>query len=59
MIQLVLTLALIGFIVYLVITYIPMPAPMRTAIIVIVVVLLIIYLMGVLGIGDIPVPRLR
>ncbi len=59
MIQLILLLAVVGFIVYLITTYIPMPQVIKTVIYVIVAVVLIIYLMGVLGVGDIPIPRLR
>lgn len=58
MIALILTLALVGFLVYLIITYIPMPPPFKNVIIVIVVVLLVLYLLRVLGVGDLPVPRL-
>jgi len=54
MISLILTLAIVGFIVYLITTYIPMAQPFKTGIIVIVVVLLILYLMRVFGIADIP-----
>ena len=54
MISLILTLALVGLIVYLITTYIPMPAIFKTVIYVIVAVVLIIYLMRVLGIADIP-----
>jgi len=54
MISLILVLALVGFVVYLITTYIPMPAPFKTGIIVVVVVLLILYLMRELGIQDIP-----
>jgi len=59
MISLILTLALVGLIVYLIITYIPMPPIFKTAILVIVAVFMIIYLMGVFGIADIPIPKLR
>ncbi len=58
MIGLILVLALVGFLVYMIITYIPMPQPFKTAIIVIVVVMLILYVMRVLGIADVPVPKL-
>jgi hypothetical protein len=58
MIALILTLALVGFLVYLIVTYIPMPPPFKNVIIVIVVVLLVLYLLRVLGVGDVPVPRL-
>jgi predicted membrane channel-forming protein YqfA (hemolysin III family) len=54
MIGLILAIALAGFLVYLVTTYIPMPPPFKMAIYVIVVVLLILYVMRVLGIQDVP-----
>ncbi len=59
MIGLILTLALIGFVLWLILTYIPMPAPFKTIICVIVAVFLIVYLMRILGVVDVPVPRLR
>lgn len=59
MITLVLVLALLGFIVYLITTYIPMPPVFKTAIYVIVAIVVILYVMRVLGIGDIPIPRVR
>lgn len=59
MLSLILTLALVGLIVWLIVTYIPMPAPFRTVILVVVAICLIIWLMGMFGIGDMPVPRVR
>jgi len=59
MIALILVLALAGFLVYLITTYIPMPPVFKTAIYVIVAVVIILYVMRVLGIGDIPIPRVR
>lgn len=58
MLELLLTLALIGFVTWLVVTYIPMPEPIRRMILVIAVVLIIIYLLRVFGL-DIPLPRAR
>lgn len=55
MITLVLTLALLGFLVYVVVTYIPMPDIFKTAIIVVAVILVILYLARVLGFQDIPI----
>ena len=54
MIALIIVIALVGFVVYLVTTYIPMPQPFKIVIYVIVAVFLIFYLMRVLGIQDIP-----
>ena len=59
MIALILLLALVGFIVYLITTYIPMPPVFKTVLYVVVAIALSLYLMTVLGISDIPVPRLR
>ena len=59
MLSLILTLAIIGFIVYLLTTYVPMPAIFKTVIYVVVAVFVIVWLMGVLGVGDIPVPHLK
>jgi len=57
MIALILVLALVGFLVYAITTYIPMPPIFKNAIIVIVVVVLILYLMRAFGINDIPLGR--
>ncbi len=59
MIGLILTLAFVGLIVYLIVTYIPMPQVVKTVIYVIVAICLILYLAQIFGIGDIPVPRLH
>lgn len=54
----ILVIALVGFLVYLVVTYIPMPAPFKQVIIVAVVVLLVLYLLALIT-GSTSVPRLR
>ncbi len=59
MLSLILTLALVGCLVYLITTYIPMPAVFKTAIYVICAVVIIVYLMRVLGIADLPIPKVR
>lgn len=56
MLMLLLTLAIIGFIVYLIVTHIPMPEIFKTGIIVIAIILVIVYLVRLFGI-DIPLPR--
>jgi len=56
-ISLILTLAVVGFILYLIETYIPMPQPFKYVIYVVVVIVLILYLMRVFGIADIPIGR--
>lgn len=55
LVQLVLVLAILGFILYLVNTFIPMPAPIKTAINVLVVIVLVLWLLDVFGIGNFPV----
>lgn len=52
-------LVVIGVIWYLVTTYIPMPAPMKTVITVIVVLALCLLLLNLTGIGNFHVGRLH
>ncbi len=59
MIGLILTLAIIGFLTYLIATYIPMPAPFKQVIYVIVAIVLILYVLRAFGIADLPVPQVR
>ena len=54
MIALIIVLALAGFLVYLITTYIPMPPIFKTVIYVVVAIVLILYLMRAFGIADIP-----
>jgi hypothetical protein len=54
MITLILVLALVGFLVWAIVTYVPMPQPFKVGIMVIAVVLVILYVMRVLGLSDIP-----
>lgn len=50
-IELICVFALIGFCLYLVITYVPMPEPMKQAMIVLVVILLVLYIARMIGSG--------
>lgn len=59
MISLILTLALVGFLVYLITTYIPMAQPFKTVIYAIVAICVILYLLRVFNIADIPIPSAR
>lgn len=54
MISLILLLAITGFIVYLVTTYIPMPDVFKKVIIVVVVVVLLLYVLKLFGFQDVP-----
>jgi hypothetical protein len=58
MIALILTLALVGFLVWLITTYIPMPEAFKKAIIVIVIILLVLYIIRLFGF-DIPLSRVN
>jgi hypothetical protein len=59
MLQLILTLAFIGLIVYLIETFIPMPQVFKVIIYAIVAICLILWLMHVFGVSDIPLPRVH
>jgi predicted membrane channel-forming protein YqfA (hemolysin III family) len=58
MISLVLTIAIVGVLVYLLETYVPMPQPFKIAIRVIVVVLLVLWIVRLFGL-DVPLPSPR
>lgn len=53
-----LVFALLGFLVYLIVTYIPMPEPFKQVIIVGVVILVVLYLLAMVT-GYTALPRLR
>jgi hypothetical protein len=57
MITLILTLAIIGFIVWMLTTYVPMAEPFRVIIYFIAAVAVIFVVMRAFGIGDIPLTR--
>lgn len=59
MIGLILLLAVVGFVMWLVETKIPMDPVIAVLIRVIVIVLVIVYLLGALGVADLPIPKLR
>ena len=59
MIQVLVVLVVIGVCLYLVQTYIPMAAPIRTIITVVVVLFVCLWLLQIFGIFDMPIPRLR
>lgn len=61
MIGVILTLALIGVLLYLLETFVPMAAPIKTLIRIVVVICVIFWLISVFGLlnYDVPIPRLR
>lgn len=54
MITLILTIAIVGFLVYLITRFIPMPEPFKAVIYAIAAIVLILYLMRALGFHDLP-----
>jgi hypothetical protein len=58
LIELIILLAVVGLLVYLVETYIPMSPPFKIVIRVVVILVLVLFLLR-LFVGDIPLPRLR
>ena len=57
MLTLILTIAIIGLLVYLIETYIPMSPPIATLLRVVVVVCVVVYLLRFLGV-DVALPKL-
>ncbi len=58
MLMLILTLVVVGLLLYLVETYVPMSPPIQVVLRVVVVICLVLWLLRVFGIGDMAVPRL-
>lgn len=59
MISVLVVLIIVGVVLYLVQTYIPMAQPIKVVITVVVVLCLCLWLLQVFGIADLPVPRVR
>ena len=59
MIELLLVLVIVGVVLYLIETYLPMAPPIKVVIRVVVVVVLCLYLLRVFGVADVPIPRVR
>jgi hypothetical protein len=49
LITLIITLAVIGFVLWLLVTYVPMPPPFRTALVVLVVLLVVLWVIRSTG----------
>ena len=58
MIELLVKLAVFGFVTWLVVTYIPQLAPVKNVIVFFVVIVMVLYILSALG-GDIPLPKFR
>ncbi len=59
LITLILELGLVGFILWLVTTYIPMPDVFKKTITVVIVVALILWVLNILGVGNVAIPTLH
>lgn len=61
MISLIITIAVVGLLVWAIVTYVPMPPAFKTAIIIVAVLCLVIYILSAFGLlsRDIPVPQIR
>jgi hypothetical protein len=59
MISVLVVLIIVGVCLHLVLTYVPMAAPIKTVITVVVVLFLCLWLLGLFGLSDISIPRLR
>jgi hypothetical protein len=57
MIELIIVLVIIGLALYLINTYIPMAAPVKTILNVLVILLLCLYILRVFGITDMRLPK--
>ena len=59
MIQVIVVLIVVGLCLYLVDAYVPMAPPIKTVLRVVIVLCLCLWLLGVFGVLDLPVPRVR
>ena len=59
MIHVLLVLVIVGVCLYLIQTYVPMAAPIKTLITVVVVLCCVLWLLGLFGVLDVPIPRVR
>jgi hypothetical protein len=59
MIGLIIVLVIVGVCLYLIETYVPMDAAIKTVIRVVVVLCVVLYLLQAFGIVDVPLPRAR
>lgn len=55
MIEIMIALVVFGFVAYLVLTFIPMAAPVKQIIIAVMVLFLVIWILSVFGLVDVPV----
>lgn len=59
MIALIVLLVIVGVVLYLIETYIPLDPVIKTILRVVVVLCVVLYLLSAFGIVDMPIPRLR
>ncbi len=59
MLAVILKLGVVGFVVWLIVTCIPMPDVIKKVIIVVVAIAIVLWLLSLFGFSDIPVPHLK
>ena len=59
LISFIIVMAVVGFAVWLLTTYVPMPDPIKVAIIVLVVIVLVVWVLNLIGFVGPTIPRLR
>ena len=59
MIGLILTLAIVGFLLWLITTKIPMDPTVAVVIQVVIVICALLYVLRLFGVGDMPIPKLH
>ncbi len=59
LVNLILVLAIVGFVLYLIVTFIPMPAPFKQVIVVLVVIVLVVWLLQLIGFVGPTIGRIR
>jgi len=59
MVQLIVVLVIVGVVLYLINTYVPMAPPIKTILNVVVILLLVLWLLSAFGLLSGPVPKIR
>jgi hypothetical protein len=59
MIGVIVVLVVVGVVLWLIQTYVPMAPPIKVVITVVVVLCVCLWLLGIFGVRDIPVPQVR
>lgn len=57
LLELLIVFAVLGFCAWLVLTYVPMPSPMKQVLVVLLVIGLLVFVLQLFGVGDIHIGR--